>query len=69
MLEVSSATKEGIALIAEGNLDSERAPQVVNTTLGALDYSQALLGYSKPQQFIDSLYHVRYSIFLSTALT
>ena len=69
MSEISSATNKGITLIARGNLDSEGALQLLNTTLDASDYPQALHGYSEPQQFIDGLYDVRYSIFLNTAMT
>jgi len=67
--EVSSATKKGIALIARGNLNSEEVSQLLDTTLDASDYSQALHSYSEPQKFIDGLYYVRYSITLNTALT
>ena len=62
---------EGITLIARGNLDSEGASQLLNTTLDASDYPQILLGlgHSEQQRFIDGLYDVRYSTFLNTALT
>jgi len=69
MSGVSSPTKEGIALIAGGNLDPEGIPQLLDKTLDTSDYPQALHSYPEPQRFIDGLYDVRYSIFLDTTLT
>jgi hypothetical protein len=49
-------TKERIALIAKGKLDSKVASQFLNETFDAPDYLQAISGYSPQQQFIDGLY-------------
>jgi hypothetical protein len=51
-----NTTKERIALIAEGNLDSNIASQFLNETFDAPDYLQAISGYSPQQKFIDGLY-------------
>ena len=57
----SNGTGDRIAVIARGDLDSEGASQFLNATFDASDYPQALLDCPAPQQFINSLYDVRYS--------
>lgn len=58
MSGIPDTTEERIALIAQGNLDSNGASRFMNTTFDASDYFQTLLDYSERQQLIDGLYKV-----------
>ena len=61
---IPDTTEERIALISQGNPDSEEVSQLLNTTFDASDYLDTLLGYSERQKFIDGLYKVYNSPYL-----
>ena len=52
------STEKWITLIAQGKLDLDRAPQLLDGIFDAQDYLTILRGYSKAQQYIDGLYKV-----------
>ena len=53
-------TEQRIALIAQGSLDSQDAPQLLDDIFGADDHLTVLRDFSVKQQYIDGLYEVHY---------
>ena len=58
MSRIPNATKEKIALIARGSLDSEEVSQLLSSTFDAGDYLAVLRSFSALQEYIDGLYKV-----------